>query len=76
MASGFTPNFYPRTGAANGWPEPLRRLRTLPCTAEGSCSWHQFARGDIRRYRNRVSMEVAAPNEFPAKVPRTKVFRA
>jgi dTDP-4-dehydrorhamnose reductase len=39
-------------------------------TAEGSCSWHAFA-GEIFRLTNtKVTLEVAGPNEFPAKVPR------
>jgi dTDP-4-dehydrorhamnose reductase len=39
-------------------------------TAEGSCSWHAFA-GEIFRLSNtKVTLEVAGPNEFPAKVPR------
>ena len=39
-------------------------------TAEGSCSWHTFA-GEIFRLTNtKVTLEVAGPNEFPAKVPR------
>jgi len=39
-------------------------------TAEGSCSWHAFA-GEIFRVADvPVTLEVASPNEFPAKVPR------
>jgi dTDP-4-dehydrorhamnose reductase len=39
-------------------------------TAEGSCSWYEFA-GEIFRATNRkVRLEKAAPGEFPAKVPR------
>jgi dTDP-4-dehydrorhamnose reductase len=39
-------------------------------TAEGSCSWHAFA-GEIFRLTNtKVTLEIAGPNEFPAKVPR------
>jgi dTDP-4-dehydrorhamnose reductase len=39
-------------------------------TAEGSCSWHAFA-GEIFRVADvSVTLEVASPNEFPAKVPR------
>jgi dTDP-4-dehydrorhamnose reductase len=39
-------------------------------TAEGSCSWHEFA-GEIFRLTNtKVTLEAAGPNEFPAKVPR------
>jgi dTDP-4-dehydrorhamnose reductase len=39
-------------------------------TAEGSCSWYEFAREIFRMADVSVSLEVAAPNEFPAKVPR------
>jgi dTDP-4-dehydrorhamnose reductase len=39
-------------------------------TAEGSCSWYAFA-GEIFRLTNtKVTLEVAGPNEFPAKVAR------
>ncbi len=39
-------------------------------TAEGSCSWHAFA-GEIFRVADiSVTLEVASPSEFPAKVPR------
>ena len=39
-------------------------------TAEGCCSWHTFA-GEIFRLTNtNVALEIAGPNEFPAKVPR------
>jgi dTDP-4-dehydrorhamnose reductase len=39
-------------------------------TAEGSCSWYEFA-GEIFRLTNtKVTLEAAGPNEFPAKVPR------
>jgi dTDP-4-dehydrorhamnose reductase len=39
-------------------------------TAEGSCSWHEFAREIFAITSAKVNLEVAAPNEFPAKVPR------
>jgi dTDP-4-dehydrorhamnose reductase len=39
-------------------------------TAEGSCSWHVFAREIFRVADVSVTLEVASPNEFPAKVPR------
>ena len=39
-------------------------------TAEGSCSWHEFAREIFSLADVAVNLEVAAPNEFPAKVPR------
>ena len=41
-------------------------------TAEGSCSWHQFAREIFDLTGTKVSLKVAGPNEFPAKVPRPK----
>lgn len=39
-------------------------------TAEGSCSWYEFARETFRVADVSVTLEAAAPNEFPAKVPR------
>jgi dTDP-4-dehydrorhamnose reductase len=39
-------------------------------TAEGSCSWYEFAREIFRVADVRVTLEAASPNEFPAKVPR------
>jgi len=39
-------------------------------TAEGSCSWNEFAREIFRVADVPVTLEVASPNEFPAKVPR------
>jgi len=39
-------------------------------TAEGSCSWYEFAREIFRLADVSVTLEVASPNEFPAKVPR------
>lgn len=39
-------------------------------TAEGSCSWYEFAREIFDVAGVRVNLQVAAPNEFPAKVPR------
>jgi dTDP-4-dehydrorhamnose reductase len=41
-------------------------------TAEGSCSWYAFAREIFAATDTRVKLEVASPNEFPAKVPRPK----
>jgi dTDP-4-dehydrorhamnose reductase len=41
-------------------------------TAEGSCSWHQFAKAIFEITHTKVRLEVAGPNEFPAKVPRPK----
>jgi len=39
-------------------------------TAEGFCSWHEFAREIFKLTDTKVNLEVAGPNEFPAKVPR------
>jgi len=41
-------------------------------TADGSCSWHEFAREIFALTGTKVSLKVAGPNEFPAKVPRPK----
>jgi dTDP-4-dehydrorhamnose reductase len=39
-------------------------------TAEGSCSWYEFAREIFILTRVPVNLEIAGPNEFPAKVAR------
>ncbi len=39
-------------------------------TAEGSCSWHAFAAEIFRHTGATAKLSVAAPGEFPAKVPR------
>ncbi len=39
-------------------------------TAEGSCSWYEFAREIFSIANVRVNLKVAGPNEFPAKVAR------
>jgi dTDP-4-dehydrorhamnose reductase len=39
-------------------------------TAEGSCSWHAFAREIFALTNTPVDLQVAGPNEFPAKVAR------
>jgi dTDP-4-dehydrorhamnose reductase len=39
-------------------------------TAEGSCSWYEFAREIFRVADVSVNLEVASADEFPAKVPR------
>jgi len=39
-------------------------------TAEGSCSWYEFAREIFALTNTRVNLRVASPSEFPAKVPR------
>jgi dTDP-4-dehydrorhamnose reductase len=41
-------------------------------TAEGSCSWYEFAREIFSLTGTRVGLKVASPNEFPAKVPRPR----
>jgi dTDP-4-dehydrorhamnose reductase len=41
-------------------------------TAEGACSWHEFAAEIFRLGRSTVLLNKAAPGEFPAKVPRPK----
>ena len=41
-------------------------------TAEGSCSWHEFAAEVFAMTGTKVDLQVAGPNEFPAKVPRPK----
>ena len=41
-------------------------------TAEGSCSWHTFAKEIFTLTNTRVNLMVAGPNEFPIKVPRPK----
>jgi dTDP-4-dehydrorhamnose reductase len=39
-------------------------------TAEGSCSWHEFAGHIFAAANLPVQVDVADPSEFPAKVPR------
>lgn len=39
-------------------------------TAEGSCSWYDFAREIFVTTKTKVELTVAGPDEFPAKVPR------
>lgn len=39
-------------------------------TAEGSCSWHEFAKEIFSLAEMTVQVEVASSTEFPAKVPR------
>ncbi len=41
-------------------------------TAEGACSWYEFAREIFAITNTAVTTKVAGPNEFPAKVPRPK----
>lgn len=39
-------------------------------TAEGSCSWYEFAKEIFELTKTTVQLEVAGAGEFPAKVPR------
>lgn len=39
-------------------------------TAEGSCSWYRFASEIFAMTNTRTNLQIAGPNEFPAKVPR------
>jgi dTDP-4-dehydrorhamnose reductase len=39
-------------------------------TAEGSCSWFEFAKEIFETTKTQVQLEVAGPAEFPAKVRR------
>jgi dTDP-4-dehydrorhamnose reductase len=41
-------------------------------TAEGSCSWYEFAQEIFALTDTPIRLEVAGPDEFPAKVPRPK----
>jgi dTDP-4-dehydrorhamnose reductase len=41
-------------------------------TAEGSCSWYEFAREIFAAAGNTVKVEIASPTEFPSKVPRPR----
>jgi dTDP-4-dehydrorhamnose reductase len=41
-------------------------------TAEGQCSWHEFAREIFALTRTRTPLKVAAPIDFAALVPRPK----
>jgi dTDP-4-dehydrorhamnose reductase len=41
-------------------------------TAEGSCSWFEFASAIFELTKTNVRLEPARPGEFPAKVPRPK----
>ncbi len=41
-------------------------------TPEGSCSWHEFAGEIFSVTSTKANLQVAGPNEFPAKVPRPK----
>ena len=52
-----------RQGAGNG---------LYHASAEGSCSWYEFAAEIFRLGQSPVLLNKAAPGEFPAKVPRPK----
>lgn len=41
-------------------------------TAEGGCSWHEFADEVFALTSTKVTLKVAGANEFPIKVPRPK----
>jgi dTDP-4-dehydrorhamnose reductase len=41
-------------------------------TAEGSCTWYEFAKKIFDLAYVKTNLVVAAPNEFPSKVPRPK----
>ena len=41
-------------------------------TAEGSCSWYEFAREIFSVADLEVKLEIASPTEFPSKVPRPR----
>jgi dTDP-4-dehydrorhamnose reductase len=41
-------------------------------TAEGSCSWYEFAREIFSVADVEVKLEIASPTEFPSKVPRPR----
>ncbi len=41
-------------------------------TAEGECSWYEFAREIFRLSGSAIELNKAAPGEFPMKVPRPK----
>jgi dTDP-4-dehydrorhamnose reductase len=41
-------------------------------TAEGSCTWYQFAKTIFELTNTKTNLAMAGPNEFPMKVPRPK----
>jgi dTDP-4-dehydrorhamnose reductase len=41
-------------------------------TAEGRCSWYEFAREIFSLTNTKVNLQIAGPNEFPMKVARPK----
>jgi dTDP-4-dehydrorhamnose reductase len=42
------------------------------CTANGSCSWYEFAEAIFKLTQTKVKLLRAAPGEFPMKVPRPR----
>jgi dTDP-4-dehydrorhamnose reductase len=49
-----------------------REFGLYHATAEGSCTWYQFAQKIFEFTGKKVNLRIAAPNEFPAKVSRPK----
>lgn len=41
-------------------------------TAEGSCTWYEFAKKVFELSNTKANLAIATPNEFPTKVPRPK----
>jgi dTDP-4-dehydrorhamnose reductase len=41
-------------------------------TAEGRCSWYEFAHEIFAMTDTKIRLQIASPDEFPAKVPRPK----
>jgi len=61
--------------------ELARQIVALRCTdnfglfhatAEGSCTWYEFAKTIFELANVKANVVVATPNEFPSKVPRPK----
>jgi dTDP-4-dehydrorhamnose reductase len=48
------------------------RFGLYHATAEGSCTWYEFAKTIFDVANVKVDLIAAAPNEFPSKVPRPK----
>jgi dTDP-4-dehydrorhamnose reductase len=49
-----------------------RQFGIYHATAEGSCTWYDFAKRIFELTNSKVNLTVAAPNEFPAKTRRPK----